>query len=395
MHEITSSRATPIGPLPDPFGLDEARPGIRLVTAANGTDFWLVTDYKLARLVLSDRRFRRGEASESKAPKITSHVPATGAMISLDGSDHARVRSLVAYAFTERKMAELKPFVANLVDELLDNLTAQQSPADFVSHVSSLLPFHALCRILGVPTEDKEIFGSWVNLLFRLDEGEDGSRQPSIGLARYMTQLVTRKRRQPEADLISAVIRSADQRGGFTDRELVVLFLSLLMAGYDSTADQITLCVLTLMLDRPLMKRLTASPDLVPRVVEEFLRLNPAPYMTFTRMPLESVSIGDVTIEPGQLVVVFIMGANRDPSTFQLPAEISLDQPVPMHLTFGHGIHRCIGAPLARLQLTTLLTALVSRLPDLRYAGDVSSLDWKTGLATRGLRQMYVSWDNR
>ena len=394
MHEITSSKAALIGPLPDPFGLDEARPGIRLVTAGNGTDFWLVTDYKLARQVLADRRFGRAEASEPNAPKVTKHVPAAGAMISLDGAEHGRVRGLVAHAFTERKIAELKPFVANLVDELLDKLAAQQSPADFVTHVSSQLPFHVLCHILGVPTEDREIFGSWVNLLFRLDEGEAGSRQPGIGLARYMTQLVARKRRQPEADLISDVIRSADQKKGFTDRELVILFLSLLMAGYDSTADQITLCVLMLMLDRPLMKRLTASPDLVPRVVEEFLRLNPAPYMTFTRMPLESVSIGGITIEPGQLAVVFIMDANRDPSTFRLADEVSLDQHVPVHLTFGHGVHRCIGAPLARLQLTTLLSGVLSRFPDLTYSGDVSSLDWKTGLATRGLGQMYVSWDS-
>ena len=98
MHEITSSKATLIGPLPDPFGLDEARPGIRLATAANGTDFWLVTDYKLAREVLADRRFRRAEASEPKAPKVTTHVPAAGAMISVDGAEHARVRGLVAHA---------------------------------------------------------------------------------------------------------------------------------------------------------------------------------------------------------------------------------------------------------------------------------------------------------
>jgi cytochrome P450 len=395
MHEITSPKATLIGPLPDPFGLNEVRPGIRLATASNGTDFWLVTDYKLAREILADLRFRRTEASGPRAPKITTHVPAASAIISVDGAEHARVRGLVAHAFTERRIAGLKPFVAELVEELLDKLEAQQSPADFVSHVSSLLPFHVLCHILGVPAEDREIFGSWVNILFRLNVEDADVRQHSIGLARYMMQLVARKRRKPEADLISDLIRSAEQKGGTTDRELVTLCLSLLMAGYDSTADQITLCVLMLMLDHPLMKTLTDSPELVPRVVEEFLRLNPAPYMTFARMPIESVSIGGITIEPGQLVCVFIMGANRDPSTFRPADEVSLAQHVPVHLTFGHGVHRCLGAPLARLQLTTLLSAVLNRFPDLSYSGEVSSLDWKTGMATRGLGHMYVSWESR
>jgi cytochrome P450 len=395
MHEITSPKATLIGPLPDPFDLHELRPGIRLATAANGTDFWLVTDYKLAREILADLRFRRAEASGPRAPKISTHVPAASAIISVDGAEHARVRGLVAHAFTERRIAELKPFVAELVEELLDKLEAQQPPADFVSHVSSLLPFHVLCHILGVPAEDREIFGSWVNVLFRLNDEDADFRQHSIGLARYMMQLVARKRRKPEADLISDLIRSAEQKCDITDRELVTLCLSLLMAGYDSTADQITLCVLMLVLDRPLMKTLTDNPELVPRVVEEFLRLNPAPYITFPRMPMESVSIGGITIEPGQLVFVFIMGANRDPSMFQPTDEVSLAQHVPVHLTFGHGVHRCLGAPLARLQLTTLLSALLSRFPDLSYSGNLSSLDWKTGMATRGLGQLYVSWDSR
>jgi cytochrome P450 len=164
------------------------------------------------------------------------------------------------------------------------------------------------------------------------------------------------------------------------------------MAGYDSTADQITLCVFMTFLDRPLVRALRENPELIGRATEELLRLNPAPYMTFPRVALEPVAIGDVLIQPGQPVVIFIMAANRDPAAFAGADQIGLEQAGPVHLTFGHGLHRCVGAPLARLQLTTLLATLLRRFPDLQIADDLSSLNWKGGMATRGLSELRVSW---
>lgn len=400
MHEVMSPEAALVGLLPDSFRRGEMDSGIRLTTAANGTDFWLVSDYKIAREVLGSPSFevlgspraRRAEDLRPKSQKLLPNVPAANAIISLEGADHIRVRGLVAHAFTERRIAELKPFVTDLTEDLLDDLEAQPTPVDFVSHISAVLPYQVLCHILGVPVEDRKIFGSWVNVLFRLSDDDADSRQHSVSLARYMMQLVARKRLEPKADLISDLIRSAGQNKSVTDRELVTLCLSLLMAGYDSTADQITLCILMLMLDRPLMKRLASNPDLITPAVEELLRINPAPYMTFARMSMEPVSIGGVTLQPGQLVVVFIMGANRDGSVFGQADQVSLDQPARAHLTFGHGMHRCLGAPLARLQLEVLLSAVLRRFPKLSLSGDVSALEWKTGMATRGPGHMYVSW---
>jgi cytochrome P450 len=207
-----------------------------------------------------------------------------------------------------------------------------------------------------------------------------------------MMRVIAEKRRKPSADLISQLIRSAEREGSVTAHELVTLCLSLLMAGFDSTVDQITLSVLTIMLDRPLMKDLNNNPELIPNIAEELLRITPAPYITFPRMAVERISIGGVVIQPGQLVVVSIMASNRDPSAFNLANEIALEAPLCAHLTFGHGMHRCLGAPLARLQLTTLLTAVVRRFPQLRLADDLGSLTWKTGMGTRGLRQLYVTW---
>jgi cytochrome P450 len=392
MLGIEPGKVMALGPLPSPYDKADLTSPIRWATALTGTGFWLITDYKLARYVLADQRFRRSEAAGPKAPKLSTYNASPDAIVSLDGPEHTRIRGVVARSFSEGKIALLAPFVAGLVGDLLDGLGSQSSPADFVAHVSSPLPFGVLCHLLGIPMADREVFGSWVNVLFRLSGDRTDSRQHSISLTRYMVQLVAAKRRKPAADLISDLIRSADQEKALTDRELVTLCLSLLMAGYDSTVDQITLSVLMLMLDRSLMKTLREKPELIARAIEELLRLNPAPFVTFPRMAVESVSVGDVRIEAGQLVVIFFLASNRDPSVFTPADEVALEQSMPAHLTFGHGVHRCVGAPLARLQLTTLLTALLRRFPELRLADDLSSLDWKTGMATRGLGRMLVSW---
>jgi cytochrome P450 len=380
----------PVGPLLAPLKIGKPLPGIQWVPAHYESGFWLVSDYKMAKKVLSDQRFRRSDAVSRDAPNIFPYNPSSDAIISLEGAEHSRIRRLVNPMFTERRTAELTSFVERSVADLLDGLEAQKTPADFVSHVSTPLPFGVLCHLLGIPPCDREIFGSWVNVLFRLDGDRAVARQHSISLARYMMQVITEKRREPSADLISELITSAEGTGGITNRELVTLCLSLLMAGFDSTADQITLCVLSTIMDRPLMRALSYSPELIPRVAEEFLRLNPAPYITFPRMAVEPVSIGGEVIDAGQQVIVFLMGANRDTSAFVLADEVALKGPIPGHLTFGHGAHRCLGAPLARLQLTTLLTELVRRFPDLELAEDLSSLSWKEGTGTRGLRQLYV-----
>jgi cytochrome P450 len=393
MHYAESAKAVPVGPLPEHCGLARLGAGIRWSIATNGTGFWFISNYALARRVLADPRFSRSEAVSPKAPKLTAYNAAPDAIISLEGAAHSRIRHLVAPAFTERRIARLEPFVAHMVEDLLDELDGQNMPADFVSQVSAPLPFGTLCHLLGVPPSDREIFGSWVNVLFRLEDGAAESRQASMGLTRYMMRLVADKRRKPAGDLISHLIRSSARKDDkITNGELVTLCLSLLMAGYDSTVDQITLCVFMLLLDRSMMETLVRNPELIDRVTEELLRLNPAPYVTFPRMAIERVRIWGIVIEPGQLVVVSIMSSNRDESVFSSGDEAALDLALPAHLTFGHGLHRCLGAPLARLQLTKLLWALSTRFPNLQVVDDMSSLNWKSGMATRGLSQMLVSW---
>jgi cytochrome P450 len=379
-----------IGPLPENFYPANSSSPMRWSTALTGAGFWLVEDYRLARKLLGDPRLSRSAAVDQKAPKVLLHNSSANAIISLEGPAHTRIRQLVASEFTERKMAELEPFISQTTERALDELEAQGSPADFVSHVSVPLPLQVICHVLGIPPADRKIFGSWVNVLFRLEGHAVENRRHGVALARYMTELIAEKRRRPGNDLISHLIESSG--AGITNRELITLCLSLLMAGYDTTVDQATLCVFWILLDRSLLQALSERPVLVPRAVEELMRLNPAPFMTFARMATDFIHAGESVIEPGQLVVISIVGSNRDEKSFELADEVMLDQVVPGHLTFGHGAHWCLGAPLARLQLSTLLATLLRRFPGMRIDEELNSLDWKTGMATRGLNRMRVSW---
>ncbi|MEU6370184.1 cytochrome P450 [Streptomyces sp. NPDC046931] len=374
----------PIGPLPIPCDPNDTTP-IRWVRMPNGAGCWAVSDYRLARQVLADPRFSRAATLAADVPRLTSIDPAPDSIISLDGTAHARLRRIVAGAFTERRIAALRPMVEGRVGELLDELAAGEQPADLVAGLAAPLPLSVLCHMLGIPVADHESFREWVPVLFDLEGAGPDSRARAFRLTHYMTKLIGQKRREPGDDLISALIRAADSEGKLTNRELVTLSLSLLMAGYDSTADQITLAFLTLLHDPARADALRADPSLVPAEVEELLQTNPSAPLSFSRAVTEPVQVADVTIRPGQPVLVFLMGANR-------LLRKSEGTTAGAHLAFGHGVHRCLGAPLARLQLTTVIRLTLNRLPHLALAEDVDSLHWKPAAATRGLTALRVRY---
>ena len=204
-------------------------------------------------------------------------------------------------------------------------------------------------------------------------------------LARYVTTLVARKRRTGGDDLICALITAQEGEDRLSNRELVTLALSLLMAGYATTVDQLSLCILSLLVNAELTAMLRADPSLVPAAVTEIMRISPAVSTTFPRVVGERTTIGGQSVEPGQPVVVSVISANRSVSTDDASA-------VPGHLTFGHGIHRCIGAPIARIQLASALRGLLGRFPLLALADDPAALEWKSGSSSRGLARLHVNW---
>ncbi|MFG2720667.1 cytochrome P450 [Streptomyces sp. NPDC048416] len=354
---------------------------------------WLVSDYALGRLVLSDRRFSRAAAAAPGAPRLNSAAPSPTSLMSLDGTDHARLRRIVAAAFTTGKMTGMTPLVRRTATDLLANMSRLDTPADLVSSFAEPLPLAVLCTLLGVPVEDRGIFSSWVEVLFDITASSDleKSRQ-RLQLVDYMSTLIDRKRLRDDDDLLTDLIRAHDG-DALSKAELVSLGLALLTAGYETTVGQIGLCALAVLQER-IPREFVKDEARADELVEELLRVTPSTAISFPRVALEDVELGDIRVRAGEAVVVSLLHGNRDDKVFDEPELLRDDRSSP-HLTFGHGIHRCLGAPLARLQVRTALLELFGSFPALRLAGDepaAPAVVWKDGLITRGLGALRVTW---
>jgi cytochrome P450 len=391
-HSVSESS---LGPLP---ALLE-RPGdaaVVRVPAETGDEVWLISDYRLARSVLTDRRFSRTAAAQPDAPRVNTVNPAPGSMMSMDGTEHARLRRHVAAAFAPRRIAALAPDVQRLVDEYLDELIAGGSPADLIAGFAAPLPVAVIGALLGIPVEDRTRVQEWAGVLFDLTISTPREKmQRAYALFRYMSRLVDQRRADPADGLLGSLI-AAHEDGALSRTEVVDLALAVLTAGYETTVGQLGLSVLCVLLE-PGYRAELREPDAAAAVVEEFLRRTPATPMTFPRVALQDVDLGGVTVRAGEAIVVSLLHSNLEPApqaaavTPNAAAVASKSGPAP-HLTFGHGAHFCLGAGLARLQLNLALTTLVRRLPNLRLADDPGAVEWCAGQATRGLARLRVSW---
>lgn len=374
-----------IGPLPD--HLRQGGGATVPIVTPMGDRMWLVRDYALARLVLADARFSRAEAVTPHAPRFNDAQPVPASMMSMDGSEHARLRRIITGTFTSGRVAAMAPGIERLVDRHLDDLEAAGPGADVMDRLAVPLPLAVLCTLMGVPHEDSRRFGTWVGVLFDISASTPQQKvRHRVELARYMAGLVERKRREPGADLLTALIER--QEGGELSRtELVTMGLSLLMAGYETTIGQIGLTVLSLLAGPDRRDGFLERPA---AAVEELLRLNPSTPLSFPRVAVETVELGDVTVRAGDGVLVSLFDANRDERVF--PAGAAEDRRPAPHLTFGHGPHRCPGAPLAQLQVRIAVERLLRRFPQLRLTDDDRAVVWNDGLLTRGPAHLHVSW---
>ncbi|MCR8579269.1 cytochrome P450 [Streptomyces sp. Isolate_219] len=383
--------ADQMGPMPG-FLRPGAEDVVRVVTPT-GDDMWLVRGYTLGRSVLTDKRFSRAAALAPTAPKLNDAQPAADSMMSMDGPRHARLRRLVSGAFTTGRMARMRTFVAELADRHLDTVAGLGHGADLIDNLAWPLPMAVLCSMLGIPQEDTLRFRDWVLVLFDIDASPPREKaRYRIELLDYMDELLDRKRREPQEDLLSDLIAVHD-RGDLSTNELLTLGLTLLMAGYETTAGQIGLATLSLLADRGAYEELAEHPDRIGNAVEELMRLNPSTPVTFPRVATEPVRVGDVTVQPGEGVVVALVHGNHDAEVFPEPESLHLVAGRDAsHLTFGHGVHRCLGAPLATLQVRIVLERLLRRFPTLRLADVPEPVGWKDGMVTRSLSRLLVAW---
>ncbi|MEU6478158.1 cytochrome P450 [Streptomyces sp. NPDC047017] len=365
-------------------------PGLLRVQMPYGEPAWLATRYADARLVLGDQRFSRALGLEHDEPRASEGSRDSG-ILSMDPPDHTRLRSLVAKAFTVRQVEKLRPQVRELTGRLLDEMEAAGPPVDLVDRYALPIPVAVICRLLGVPEEDRPRFREWSDAALSTSSltAEEFLRNRDE-LRAYMARLITGHREHPRDDLMTALIEARDHGDRLSELELVDLCVGILVAGHETTATQIPNFVLTL-LDHPgELARLRAEPGLITGAVEELLRFVPlGSGAGQPRYATEDIEVGGTLVRAGEPVLVAVGAANRDALRFSAPGTLDLSRGGNPHLGFGHGVHHCLGAPLARLELQEAIGALVTRFPRLRLAGDIS---WKTEMLVRGPRVMPVGW---
>jgi cytochrome P450 len=361
-----------------------------LPTGSGGHPGYVVTGYAEAREALGDARLSKDTAAffAGKKSRRRLHPAVAHTMLATDPPRHTRLRKLVTKAFTNGAVAQLRPFIAQVTEELLDRWPVGER-FDFVSALAVPLPVIVICELLGVPAGDRPAVRRWSGELFAAGR-PDVIDAASHSMADYMTGLVGAKRLDPGDCLLDRLIAARDGAERLSEEELVSLAVLLLVAGHETTTNFLGNAALAL-LQRPAESdRLRQNPDDVPAVLDELLRFD-SPVSTATfRYTTEAVTLGGVDIPAGMPVLVALGAANRDPVRFPSPDLLDLDRDAAAHLGFGHGIHRCVGAPLAKAEAEIALRAVLTRFPGIRLAVPSDRLQWRRTRLVRGLAALPV-----
>jgi cytochrome P450 len=360
------------------------------VQPPHGEPAWLVTRHTEARFVLTDKRFSRAAAFDRDSPRfLPPKVEPT--LIQSDPPDHTRLRTLAAKAFTMRRVETLRPKIRALAESLLDDAMATGRTMDLVEAYALPIPITAICDMLGVPEADQPQFRVWNDkaMTYGAVSPEEAKTNLDAMLA-YVASLIALRREKPEDDLITALTQARDAGDRLNDRELIDICITILAAGHETTASQIGNFVNLLQQDRQRWEALLADHELIPAAVEELMRYVPlGAGAMFPQYATEDVEVGGTLVRKGEPVLVSTGAANRDPLKFDSPDTIELGREDNSHIGFGHGLHHCLGAPLARLELQEALRALLIKMPSLRIAGEV---EWKAQMVARAPRKLPVAW---
>ncbi len=385
--------ARPGQPVPDIRTISHDRPVFR-AELPDGRVVWLVSGYENVRQMIGDQRFSRALAVAPGHAQQGFEMFAAGSINGMDPPEHTRLRKLVASAFTARRVEALRPRVRRIVSELIDAVLEGPQPADLVAGFSLPLPARVICEMLGVPAEDIDRFHAWSDAVIGdWQRDSDEIMTALVELYGYFGTLIEIKRARPADDLMSALIAARDDADRLSEAELTVMCCTVLIGGHETTANQINLSLL-LLFDHPdQVAKLRADPGLIPGAVEELLRCVRLGSLAPARVTKEDVAIGGVTIPAGEQVIPLFGTANRDSSMFSDPDRFDVTRDAASHLTFGAGVHHCLGAQLARVELQEAFRGLVTRLPGLRLAVPASELEFKPAMAIHSLRELPVLWD--
>jgi cytochrome P450 len=368
------------------------------VTTPAGDPAWLVTRFEEVRDLLGDKRLGRSHPEPERAARITTAAILDGPSGTYDTeeADHARMRRLLTPAFSAKRMRLLTDYMQQLVDGFVDQLLSERAAAsdgvvDLHAGLALPLPAAVICRLLGVPEDDRDHFHGLSERMANLAIGDDAHRAREE-FDRYMAGLVEAKRPRLGEDVISDLVRAQSADESFDYERLVELCVGLLFAGHETTVNRIGLGTLFLLTRVEHWDALVADPDgRVNATVEEIMRLGAPGDLGLVRYAHTDVEVAGVTINRGDAVVLSVNAANRDTSVYSHAETFDPDRPERTHLGFGHGPHFCIGASLARTELRVVFATLARRLPGLRLAKELHELDVRTTI-TGGVTELPVTW---
>ncbi|MBO4258101.1 cytochrome P450 family protein [Streptomyces griseorubiginosus] len=368
---------------------------VHRITGPDGTPAWLVTRYEDARAALADPRLsldkRHATAGTYQGFSLPPALDAN--LLNMDPPDHTRVRRLVGRAFTPRRIERLRAPIRETADLLLDALGAEGT-ADLVAAYAAPLPITVISDLLGIPEGARRDFREWTDTLIAPDPAHPGAaKEAVVAMLGFFTRLLADKRAEPADDLLSDLIAVREEGDRLSEDELMSLAFLILFAGYENTVQLIGNAVLALLQHPDQLAALRRDPGQVVGAVEEFARFETPGSLAIRRFPVEDVTIAGVTVPAGETVWVSLASANRDPARFPDPDRLDLARDTSGHLALGHGIHYCLGAPLARAETEIAVAALLERFPVLVLAD--GELRWRRSLRARGLVALPVTYGRK
>ncbi|WP_406141854.1 cytochrome P450 [Streptomyces sp. NBC_01089] len=381
----------------DPYSvyarLREAGP-VHRIAGTDGLPAWLVTRYDDVRQALADPRLSLDKRHAKPGGYHGLALPPAldANLLNMDPPDHTRIRRLVSRVFTPRHIARLREPIRETADSLLDAIEPH-GHADLIASYAAPLPIAVICDLLGVAPHDRRDFRSWTDALIAPDPAQPSRAKEAIrSMLAFFTQLIADKRAAPADDLLSALTAVRDDGDRLSEDELMSLAFVILFAGYENTVHLIGNSALALLTHPGQLSALRADPGRLGGAVEELARYDGPVPVAIRRFPTEDITIGGVGVPAGETVLLSLAAAHRDPRRFAEPDLLDIGRDATAHLALGHGIHYCLGAPLARMETEVALAALLDRFPALALDTAPGELRWRPSMRARGLIELPVRY---
>ncbi len=394
---VTESRDLPLHVQRDrfdpPAGISALRdnPGLERVTDSLGHPAWLVTRYADAREVLGDAtRFSNERLAPVRMPGVDPEEMRAGQLLALDPPEHTRLRRMLTGEFTVKRIRRLEPRISEIVDEHLDAMEQAGPPADLVPDFALPIPSLVICELLGVPYDDREGFQSRASKQIDLTLPLEERGRVAVESRTYMGELVDQAFTAPGDDMLGMLVR--EHGDDLTRNELIGIASLLLIAGHETTSNMLALGTLALLRHPDQAATVRAGGEAVTPAVEELMRYLSIVHASVPRVAITDTEVAGEAIAAGDMVLVGLAPADRDRALVEDPDQLDVGRAAAPHVAFGHGVHHCLGAPLARMEMAIAFPALLQRFPTLAAPTDIERADFREGTFIYGMRSLPVTW---